>query len=221
MRARFPNVDQLRLIDPPTWLVFSDGESARMPKIPKKAPKATKTSFSRSTIGMRIRDRSSATCLAASQRKLEWAFSRPFIRAPLMHAAHRNLWFLHATGTIRRLSIQLGVKQSDMATFTIQKSSRGQFYYIFRGGNGEPVMTGEEHPSKQRCESSIDAVKRNAPLDHQYSRWETAGQYHFNLKGGNGERLGTSEAYTTSAARENGIGVVKREAPAASVDDRS
>jgi uncharacterized protein YegP (UPF0339 family) len=109
----------------------------------------------------------------------------------------------------------------NMATFTIQKSTRGQFYYVFRGGNGEPVLTGEEHPTKQRCESNIDAVKHNAPYDAQYTRWETSGQYHFNLKGGNGERLGTSEAYTTAVARENGISIVKQEAPAASVIDRS
>ena len=108
-----------------------------------------------------------------------------------------------------------------MAEFIIQKSTRGQFYYTFRGGNHEIVMTGEEHPSKQACQGSIDAVKRNAPYDGQYTRWETSGQYHFNLKGGNWEKLGTSEAYTTLAARENGISVMKRDAPAAPIMDRS
>lgn len=108
-----------------------------------------------------------------------------------------------------------------MAEFIIQKSTRGQFYYTFRGGNHEIVLTGEEHPSKQACQGSIASVKVNAPHDERYTRWETSGQYHFNLKAGNGEKLGTSEAYTTVAARENGINVVKRDAPTAPVEDRS
>ncbi|HOY28830.1 MAG TPA: YegP family protein [Flavobacteriales bacterium] len=108
-----------------------------------------------------------------------------------------------------------------MGTFIIQRSARGQFYYTLRANNNEVVLHGEEHPSKQACQGSIDAVKRNAPLDERYSRWETSGKYHFNLKAANGEKLGTSEPYNTPAARENGIAVVKREAPGAGVDDRS
>ena len=108
-----------------------------------------------------------------------------------------------------------------MATFIIQKSARGQYYYVFRGGNNEPVMTGEEHTTKQACQGSIAAVKMNAPYDDRYTRWQTGASYYFNLKAANGEKLGTSEAYTSSAARENGISVVKREAPGAAVEDRS
>lgn len=108
-----------------------------------------------------------------------------------------------------------------MAEFIIQKSARGEFYYTFRGGNHEIVLTGEEHPAKQKCQESIDSVKRNAPQDDRYTRWETTGQYHFNLKAANGEKLGTSEAYTTVTARENGIRVVKTEAPGAPVVDRT
>ncbi len=108
-----------------------------------------------------------------------------------------------------------------MATFIIQKSIRGQYYYTFRGSNHEVVMVGEEHTTKDACRGSIDAVKRNAPYDAQYRRWETTGQYFFNLKGGNNETLGTSEGYTSTSARENGINVVKREAPGAPVEDRT
>ncbi len=108
-----------------------------------------------------------------------------------------------------------------MATFVIQKSARGQFYYVFRGSNNEPVMTGEEHTTKQACHGSIDAVKRNAPLDDRYTRWQTGVSFYFNLKASNGEKLGTIEAYTTAQARENGISVVKREAPGAAVQDRT
>ncbi|HRF80001.1 MAG TPA: YegP family protein [Flavobacteriales bacterium] len=103
----------------------------------------------------------------------------------------------------------------------MQKSSRGQFYYTLLANNHEVVLHGEEHPSKQACQGSIDAVKRNAALDERYTRWETSGKYHFNLKAGNGEILGTGEAYNSIAARENGIEVVKREAPGAGVEDRS
>lgn len=108
-----------------------------------------------------------------------------------------------------------------MATFIIQKSARGQYYYTFRGNNQEPVLVGEEHPSKQACQGSIDSVKRNAPYDERYTRWQTGASYYFNLKAVNGGTLGTSEAYTSAAGRENGINVVKREAPTAPVVDRS
>ncbi|MBL0036306.1 MAG: YegP family protein [Flavobacteriales bacterium] len=108
-----------------------------------------------------------------------------------------------------------------MATFVIQKSTRGQFYYVFRGSNYEPVMTGEEHTTKQACQGSIDAVKRNAPLDDRYTRWQTGVAFYFNLQGGNGEKLGASEGYNSAQGRENGINVVKSEAPTATVLDRA
>ena len=52
-----------------------------------------------------------------------------------------------------------------MAEFIIQKSTRGQFYYTFRGSNHEVVMTGEEHTTKAACQGSIASVKVNAPHD--------------------------------------------------------
>lgn len=108
-----------------------------------------------------------------------------------------------------------------MATFIIQKSGLGQYYYTFRGSNHEVVMTGEEHTTKDACKGSIASVKVNAPHDERYTRWQTGSSYYFNLKAANGETLGTSEAYTTEAGRENGIRVVKTEAPGAPVEDRS
>lgn len=109
----------------------------------------------------------------------------------------------------------------NMASFIIQKSARGQYYYTFRGGNHETVLVGEEHTTKQACQGSIESVKRNAPYDERYTRWQTGASYYFNLKAVNGETLGTSEAYTSAAGRENGINVVKREAPTAPVIDRA
>ncbi|MBK8612500.1 MAG: YegP family protein, partial [Flavobacteriales bacterium] len=68
---------------------------------------------------------------------------------------------------------------------------------------------------------SIDAVKRNAPLDDRYTRWQTGVAFYFNLQGGNGEKLGASEGYNSAQGRENGINVVKSEAPTATVLDRA
>lgn len=99
--------------------------------------------------------------------------------------------------------------------------ARGQFYYVFRGSNNEPVMSGEEHTTKDACLGSIASVKQNATNDDRYMRWQTGISYYFNLKAANGEKIGTSEAYTTSTARENGISVVKRDAPGAPIEDRS
>jgi len=108
-----------------------------------------------------------------------------------------------------------------MAEFIIQQSVRGQYYYTFRGGNHEIVLTGEEHTTKQSCQGSIASVQVNAARGERYTRWKTGDQYYFNLKAANGEKLGTGEAYTTEAARENGISVVNRDAPTAPVEDRS
>jgi len=108
-----------------------------------------------------------------------------------------------------------------MAEFIIQKSRDGQFYYTFRGGNHEVILTGEMHTTKDACKGSIASVKVNAPNDDRYTRWKTSDSYYFNLKAANHEKLGSSEAYTSEAGRENGIRVVKTEAPGAPVEDRS
>jgi len=44
--------------------------------------------------------------------------------------------------------------------FEIKKSKNGQFYFVFKAGNGEIVCTSEMYASKQSCKKGIRALKK-------------------------------------------------------------
>lgn len=107
-----------------------------------------------------------------------------------------------------------------MGKFFINKRSNGEYQFVLKADNHEPILTGEGYQTKAGCKNGIESVKMNAPFDQRYDRRvATNGQYYFNLKASNGEIIGTSEMYTTSSAREVGIESVKRNAPNAPVID--
>jgi len=108
-----------------------------------------------------------------------------------------------------------------MADFLIERSASNRFYYVFRASNYEPVIHGEEHTTKAACQGSIDAIKRNAAYESQYTRWQTGVHFYFNLKAANGEKIGSNEACNSAQGRENGTNVVKRDASTALMEDRS
>jgi uncharacterized protein YegP (UPF0339 family) len=104
--------------------------------------------------------------------------------------------------------------------FQVFKSSQNnQYYYRLRSANGEIVLNGEGHTTKQSCLNSIAAVKSNSLYDFRYERIDGYLNYKFNLKAGNGEIIGRSENYNASYTRENGISVVKKIAGIALIED--
>lgn len=100
------------------------------------------------------------------------------------------------------------------------KSSKGQFMFNLKAGNGKIVLTSERYTSKSGAMNGIESVKKNAKLDGQYDRLESKkGEPYFVLKAKNNEPIGRSEMYSSKSAMENGIASVKENAPSAKVED--
>lgn len=104
--------------------------------------------------------------------------------------------------------------------FEIYKDKVGEFRYRLKATNGQIILVSDGYKQKASCMNGIESVKKNAPDDSNFQRWETkAGQHVFNLLAANKQVIGTSERYTSTSGRDNGIESVKRNAPGASVDD--
>jgi uncharacterized protein YegP (UPF0339 family) len=109
-----------------------------------------------------------------------------------------------------------------MGKFVITKRTNGEYQFVLKAGNGEPILASEGYITKASCENGIASVRANAPEDSRYDRKEsTNGKYYFNLKATNGQVIGTSEMYQSASGMENGISSVKSNAPGAEVQDMS
>ncbi len=105
--------------------------------------------------------------------------------------------------------------------FEVSKDQKGEFRFLLRAKNGEPILRSSEgYVTKQGCLDGITSVKINAPYDSRYYRGIAQnGQYYFTLNASNGKTLGISELYHTTFGRDNGIEAVKRDAPNAPIED--
>ncbi|QEC53617.1 hypothetical protein EDD80_12419 [Anseongella ginsenosidimutans] len=105
-----------------------------------------------------------------------------------------------------------------MGKFIIKTTKNGEFHFVLKAGNGEPILSGETYSSKSGCKNGIESVRKNAPIDERYEKKTSSnGKYYFVLKAGNHEPIGTSEMYESSSGRDKGIDSVKRNAPEAEV----
>jgi uncharacterized protein YegP (UPF0339 family) len=106
-----------------------------------------------------------------------------------------------------------------MARFNIIPRG-GQYYFQFMANNGEQILASEGYTTKQNCKNGIDAVKRFAPHDYVYDRFDNYLNYRFNMSSINNRDIArSSEGYVSRAGRENAIEVVKAYAPTAPVYD--
>lgn len=109
-----------------------------------------------------------------------------------------------------------------MGKFVIKKRANGEFQFVLKAGNGEPILASEGYGTKAGCQNGIASVKSNATNDSRYARLRSKNEkYYFNLKANNGEIIGTSEMYETAAGCENGIESVKSNAPTATIEELS
>jgi len=108
------------------------------------------------------------------------------------------------------------------AWFEISSSSDGQFRFVLKAGNGEPILTSETYKSKASAENGIASVQTNSPLEERYER-KTAknGQPHFNLKAANHQVIGSSQLYASDSSREGGIASVQKNGATLTVKDLS
>lgn len=103
-----------------------------------------------------------------------------------------------------------------MGTFEIKESSKDNYYFNLKAGNGLIVLTSEIYTSRAGCEQGIASVKANAPDPGRYDRLTASdGQHYFNLRAANGLVIGSSEMYQTTGGRNKGIASVRLNATGA------
>jgi uncharacterized protein YegP (UPF0339 family) len=104
------------------------------------------------------------------------------------------------------------------ATFVISKTTDGQFQFVLRATNNEPILTSERYTARHNAVSGVEAVRISAThVDRFERRTSIRNEPFFVLKGGNHEILGTSEMYSSPVKRDEGIDAVRRHAPSAEI----
>ena len=48
------------------------------------------------------------------------------------------------------------------AEFEIKCAENGEFYWVFKSGNGEVVATSQTYNSKQGCQKGIDSIRKDS-----------------------------------------------------------
>jgi uncharacterized protein YegP (UPF0339 family) len=106
------------------------------------------------------------------------------------------------------------------AKFELKDAKGGQFAFVLKAANGEPILASETYKSKSGAENGIESVKKNSQIDTAFKPAISKDKKHyFVLKAGNGEIIGNSEMYSSESAMKNGIEAVKKAAPGAKVED--
>lgn len=106
------------------------------------------------------------------------------------------------------------------AKFEIKDSKGGQFVFVLKAANGEPILSSETYKTKSGAQNGIESVKKNAQLESAFKADISKDKKHFFvLKAGNGEVIGNSEMYSSESAMKDGIKAVMKAAPDAKVED--
>ena len=117
-----------------------------------------------------------------------------------------------------------------MSASSIKKVNTGIMFNL-KADNGQVIATSEVCTTAASCETSIESVRRNAPIaaleDQTVEDFaaakrpkfeiyvDKAGEFRFRLKATNGEIIAASEGYKAKESCENGIESVRRNAPVA------
>ena len=106
------------------------------------------------------------------------------------------------------------------ACFELKRSNDGQFGFVLKAGNGEPILSSEMYTSKASAENGSASVQTNSPIEMRYERKTASnGQLFFNLKGANLEVLGSSQMYASTSGRDDGIASVQKNGATQTVID--
>ncbi len=104
--------------------------------------------------------------------------------------------------------------------FELSKSTDGQFRFVLKAGNAEPILTSELYKTKASAENGIASVQSNADQDERYEKKESSnGKSYFNLKAANHQVIGTSQMYASAKSRDDGIASVKTNGVSKTVKD--
>lgn len=106
------------------------------------------------------------------------------------------------------------------AQFELKDAKGGQFVFVLKAANGEPILSSETYKSKEGAKNGIESVKKNAGEADAYElKVAKNKQVYFVLKAGNHQVIGTSEMYSSESAAKDGVAAVKKAAPGAKVED--
>lgn len=107
-----------------------------------------------------------------------------------------------------------------MGKYVISTRSNGDFQFMLKGSNGQPILTSQGYTSKSACLKGLSSVKSSAKDESKFDRRFSAnGIFYFNLSASNGQVIATSEMYESAEGRENGIKAVKANAPESEIAD--
>ena len=119
-----------------------------------------------------------------------------------------------------------------MSASSIKKVNTGIMFNL-KADSGQVIATAEVCTTAASCETSIESVRRNAPIaaleDQTVEGFaaakcpkfemyvDKAGEFRFRLKATNGEIIAASEGYKAKESCENGIASVRENAPVAEI----
>lgn len=106
--------------------------------------------------------------------------------------------------------------------FELNKSTDGQFRFVLKAENAEPLLTSELYHSKSSAENGIASVQSSCGSDERYDRKTASnGKHYFNLKAANHQVIGTSQMYGDAQSRDAGIASVKANGTTKTVKDHT
>ncbi len=104
--------------------------------------------------------------------------------------------------------------------FEVSQAKDGQYRFVLKAGNGEPVLTSELYKTKASALNGIASVQKNSPDDARYERLVSkADKPYFNLKAANHQIIGSSQFYASEQSRDKGIESVKNNGVSETVKD--
>ena len=104
--------------------------------------------------------------------------------------------------------------------FEVSQANDGQYRFVLKAGNGEPILNSELYKTKAAALNGIASVQKNSPDDGRYERVVAKNDKpYFNLKAANHQVIGTSQLYSSEQSRDKGIESVKNNGSSETIKD--
>lgn len=104
--------------------------------------------------------------------------------------------------------------------FSVFKSEKKCLFY-YRNTQGKIILSEDGFSAKGDCENRITLIKKSAPHEASYARFDGHRSYYFHIKSGDSEYLAGSIIFNTKAERDGAIRDLKKDAQRAPVVDLS
>jgi uncharacterized protein YegP (UPF0339 family) len=106
--------------------------------------------------------------------------------------------------------------------FDLNKGTGGQFHFVLKAGNAEPILSSEQYVAKGSAENGIASVQANCTSNDRYEKKQSSnGKFYFNLKAANHQIIGTSQMYSSEQSRDVGIASVKANGATTTIKDNT